>query len=127
MSEIAKTINKILYSHKLSEGMVFSMGATCQCGYWTGDERPGITRPAGVRDALDWHRAELIAELSASAIRAHVEKLAGLIEVRLEQLRKAQDERDALNRNTVIQDCKIDALETTLASFKDTPIGDGER
>ena len=58
----AEIVNQILKGHKLTKGRSVAMGATCQCGYWTGNERAGITRPVGVIDPLDWHRAELIAE-----------------------------------------------------------------
>lgn len=63
MNETAIAINAILLGHKRSSGMVVSMGATCECGYWTGNERAGVDRPAGIVDALNWHRAVLIAEL----------------------------------------------------------------
>lgn len=32
-------------------------GTTCVCGYWTEDERPGITRPRGFM-GLQWHQAQ---------------------------------------------------------------------
>ena len=62
----------------------------------------------------------------ALAIRADRAKLMRSVEMRLERLRKVQDERDALNKDTIVQDCKIDALETTLADIQTTPIGDAK-
>lgn len=67
---LAVAINNILKSHKPATGMVVSMGQTCQCGYWTGEERAGITRPAGVNgDGLDWHRSVLIAKAATDMLR----------------------------------------------------------
>lgn len=67
-SESAKAINSILRDHKLAEGMQVSSGSTCQCGYWTGEERPGVSRPPGIRDALDWHRATLVDALLSTQL-----------------------------------------------------------
>ena len=62
MNKLAIEINDILRGHYPSRGMKVSMGETCQCGYWTGNEKAGYDRPVGVVNALDWHRANLIAE-----------------------------------------------------------------
>ena len=60
MIEAAVKINEIIRDHVPTKGMAPTMGTYCVCGYSTGDERPGIDRPPGVRDPLDWHRANLI-------------------------------------------------------------------
>lgn len=64
MSDTAKRIAQILNEHHPERGMVVASGVTCQCGYWTGDEIAGVTRPAGVSgaDKLDWHRAKVLSE-----------------------------------------------------------------
>lgn len=66
--------------HVPTRGMSVASGVTCECGYWTGSEKPGVTRPVGVRsgsDGLDWHRAtvmlaEVEAPIRAQALRAFV-------------------------------------------------------
>lgn len=59
----------LLQSHKRTTGMAVTMGTTCSCGYWTGEERAGTTRPVGAHDNLDWHRAEILSHLMAGGIR----------------------------------------------------------
>lgn len=54
-----------LQEHHPTTGMAVTSGVTCQCGYWNGNERPGVDRPAGAqgRDGLDWHRAQVVLAL----------------------------------------------------------------
>jgi hypothetical protein len=56
-------IHQALESHRPTRGMKVAMGETC--GYWTGQETAGKTRPVGIRDALNWHRAEVVREMLA--------------------------------------------------------------
>lgn len=51
---VEQKIARILNEHKPTRGMRVTMGETCQCGYWTGNEEPGKTRPVGLQ-GLDWH------------------------------------------------------------------------
>lgn len=64
MNPLAVAINEVLKGHYPTRGMRVSSGQTCECGYWTGGEVSGKTRPfGGVQgDGLNWHRASLIAE-----------------------------------------------------------------
>lgn len=52
-------IAKVIQEHKPTRGMKVSMGETCQCGYWNGNEVAGKTRPVGLQ-GLDWHVAQEI-------------------------------------------------------------------
>lgn len=58
-----ETIAAQLNNHHPTRGMAVASGVTCECGYWTGNEVAGRTRPVGSngRDQLDWHRANIIA------------------------------------------------------------------
>lgn len=60
-------IAEALQSHYPRIGMVVASGVTCDCGYWNGEERPGVSRPAGAqgRDGLNWHRAQVVLDLLA--------------------------------------------------------------
>lgn len=62
IGEYAKQVNEILRSHYPSPLQVSE--TTCICGYWSENEIAGKTRPVGVRNALDWHKACLISELA---------------------------------------------------------------
>lgn len=69
-------VNSILVNHRPAQGMKVAMGQTCQCGYWTGEERPGYDKPVGNAmgsDGLDWHRAQLIAADHLAAVAAAVD------------------------------------------------------
>jgi hypothetical protein len=57
--ELPKALYRELQRHKRVAGIAATMGMTCTCGYWTGEEKPGITQPIGVED-LDWHRAKVL-------------------------------------------------------------------
>ena len=61
----AEALAKALQGHHPTTVMAVASGVTCQCGYWNGNERPGVDRPAGAqgRDGLDWHRAQVVAAL----------------------------------------------------------------
>ena len=82
---------------------------------------------APIADNAEWECAisRAIEVDVALAIRADRAKLMRSVQMRLKQLRKIRDARGTLIRDTIIQDCKIDALETTLADIQNTPIGDG--
>jgi hypothetical protein len=54
----AEGIAKLLAEHKPAALQV-SMGEKCRCGYWTGNEVAGKTRPVGFI-GLDWHRAQVV-------------------------------------------------------------------
>lgn len=58
-------IAEALQDHYPTAGATVASGVTCQCGYWNGNERPGVDRPAGAqgRDGLDWHRAQVVLAL----------------------------------------------------------------
>ena len=74
-------MNEILRSHKPTTGMQVASGITCECGYWTGDERAGVDRPVGIRgDGLDWHRSLLIGDLIRRAQAAQRETDAQVVE-----------------------------------------------
>lgn len=61
--ELTVQIFHALDAHQPTRGMKVAMGETCECGYWTGQEEAGKTRPVGYRDMLNWHRAEVVREL----------------------------------------------------------------
>jgi hypothetical protein len=72
LDPVAVRVNSILANHRPAQGMKVAMGQTCQCGYWTGEERPGYDKPVGNAmgsDGLDWHRAQLIAADHVEALR----------------------------------------------------------
>lgn len=52
-------IARILSAHQPTTGMQVSSGVTCRCGYWNGNERAGVDRPAGC-SGLTWHQAQEI-------------------------------------------------------------------
>jgi hypothetical protein len=59
-SEEAEDLYHELSKHHQTRGMAVSMGVTCECGYWTGEEEGGKNRPVGIRgDQLDWHRTQI--------------------------------------------------------------------
>lgn len=62
MNPLAVKIEAVTKQHVMTRGLQVSRGATCQCGYWTGEEQPGITSPLGFLDPLNWHRSKVIAE-----------------------------------------------------------------
>jgi len=98
----AVRINNILRNHRPAQGMKVAMGQTCQCGYWTGEERPGYDKPVGNAigsDGLDWHRAQLIADDHVEALRqAKADALNQLLDAGEVGLNKAYaaGQRDAL-------------------------------
>ena len=57
-----EAIAGVLREHMATGGMSVASGVTCRCGYWTGNEEPGKTRPVGY-SGLQWHQAEQIAAL----------------------------------------------------------------
>lgn len=60
-TERAELIHKTLKRHQPEQGMKVSTGETCICGYWTGEEEPGKSRPAGLGTmSLAWHQAQMI-------------------------------------------------------------------
>ena len=59
-ADVAERIGAILREHQPTSGMQVASGVTCRCGYWTGEERPGVTRPVGY-SGLAWHQAQMIA------------------------------------------------------------------
>ena len=63
-ADAAERIGAILREHQPTSGMQVASGVTCRCGYWTGEERPGVTRPVGY-SGLVWHQAQMIATLPA--------------------------------------------------------------
>ena len=58
----AEQIAEVIRAHQPTTGMSVASGVTCRCGYWNGEERAGINRPAGYQ-GLQWHQAQ---ELSAA-------------------------------------------------------------
>lgn len=74
--------------HVPTRGMSVASGVTCECGYWTGREKPGITRPVGVRsgsDGLDWHRATVMLAEVESSITAERDDIE-YVDVDLDQI-----------------------------------------
>jgi hypothetical protein len=57
MSNLVQAMAEVLRKHQPTTGMSVASGVTCQCGYWTGDEQPGVTRPPGF-SGLTWHQAQ---------------------------------------------------------------------
>jgi hypothetical protein len=57
MSNLVQTMAEVLRSHQMTTGMQVASGTTCRCGYWTGNETPGVTRPPGYQ-GLIWHQAQ---------------------------------------------------------------------
>lgn len=55
-----EAIAEVLREHMATGGMSVASGVTCRCGYWTGNEEPGKTRPVGY-SGLQWHQAEAVA------------------------------------------------------------------
>ncbi len=55
-----EAIAGVLREHMATGGMSVASGVTCRCGYWTGNEEPGKTRPVGY-SGLQWHQAEAVA------------------------------------------------------------------
>jgi len=51
-----EAVANTLRQHQMTTGMQVAMGVTCRCGYWTGNERAGQTRPVGF-SGLTWHQA----------------------------------------------------------------------
>jgi hypothetical protein len=59
--DLTVRIFRALEDHYPTRGMKVASGETCECGYWTGQETAGKTRPVGHRgDVLNWHRAEVV-------------------------------------------------------------------
>jgi len=54
---IAQQMAEVIRAHQITAGAQVSSGTTCRCGYWTGDEIPGVTRPPGFT-GLAWHQAQ---------------------------------------------------------------------
>ena len=65
-ADVAERIGAILREHQPTSGMQVASGVTCRCGYWTSEERPGVTRPVGY-SGLVWHQAQMIATLPVAA------------------------------------------------------------
>ena len=53
---MAEAIANTLRQHQVTRGMRVASGVTCRCGYWTGNEKAGKTRPVGF-SGLTWHQA----------------------------------------------------------------------
>jgi len=54
---LAGVLGQALREHQLTTGMSVTSGATCRCGYWSGNEVGGKTRPVGYQ-GLQWHQAQ---------------------------------------------------------------------
>lgn len=74
-------------------------------------------------DALTGY-AERCQKAIEKAIHADREKLAGLVEEKIVRARNVQAIRKADNKDTTIQDCKIDAWESVLNIIHTTEIGE---
>lgn len=62
-TEEEEALYRELSKHHQTRGVSVSMGVTCECGYWTGEEDGGKNRPVGIRgDQLDWHRTKISLE-----------------------------------------------------------------
>lgn len=59
--DVIQQAAEVLAQHQATTGMQVASGTTCRCGYWTGNERPGSTRPAGLQ-GLIWHQAQVLAD-----------------------------------------------------------------
>ena len=71
-ADVAERIGAILREHQPTSGMQVASGVTCRCGYWTGEERPGVTRPVGY-SGLMWHQAQMIATPPVTATSEEVD------------------------------------------------------
>jgi len=56
----AEGIARVLREHQPTTGMSVTMGVTCRCGYWNGEEVGGTNRPVGYQ-GLQWHQATAVA------------------------------------------------------------------
>ena len=74
----AEAIANTLRQHQVTRGMRVASGVTCRCGYWTGNEKAGKTRPVGC-SGLTWHQAVEIDR--ALAIHDAEARQAVLVEV----------------------------------------------
>ena len=63
---VSEVTVKVEAEHRPPTGMRAVGGETCRCGYWNGEERPGVTRPIGL-SGLMWHRAQMTADALAAA------------------------------------------------------------
>lgn len=57
----AERVALVIREHQPTTGMAVTMGTTCKCGYWTGDEEPGRNRPVGFQ-GLQWHQAVMVSK-----------------------------------------------------------------
>ena len=62
------TMAEVLREHQMTTGMQVASGVTCRCGYWNGDERPGVDRPPGFT-GLIWHQSQMLAAAGFGPIR----------------------------------------------------------
>lgn len=65
----------------------------------------------------------VIAKLNTEAIRVDREKLAGLVRKKKSVLLETLTNRIKQGNDTIVQDCKIDALTSVLEIIRTTPIG----
>ncbi|WPM94321.1 hypothetical protein VB1_CDS0072 [Arthrobacter phage Marchesin] len=68
MEDEVVAMAEVLRSHVPATGMVVASGITCRCGYWTGEERPGINRPVGF-SGLAWHQAQALEAAGFGMVR----------------------------------------------------------
>ncbi|WPM94396.1 hypothetical protein VG1_CDS0072 [Arthrobacter phage Cupello] len=68
---MAEGIAHVIRAHGPTSGMSVASGVTCRCGYWTGGETPGVTRPAGFA-GLAWHQGQE----AEAMVNARVRELA---------------------------------------------------
>jgi len=59
MSNLVQAMAEVLRKHQPTTGMAVASGVTCQCGYWNGNETPGVDRPVGFQ-GLIWHQADQV-------------------------------------------------------------------
>lgn len=59
---------EVLAAHQPTTGMQVASGVTCRCGYWNGEERAGIDRPAGLQ-GLIWHQSQMLTAAGFGPVR----------------------------------------------------------
>lgn len=78
--DVVSDLGETIRSHQPTTGMAVTMGVTCRCGYWSGTEEPGKTRPVGYQ-GLQWHQAvEVAAYVRAQSPEWQAALIGGRVE-----------------------------------------------
>jgi hypothetical protein len=60
---------EVIRDHQPTTGMSVASGVTCRCGYWNGNERAGVDRPAGFQ-GLIWHQGQELEAAGFGPVKA---------------------------------------------------------